>query len=132
MFSLALASLFAYFVSMSMFPSKDCTHAQSCLTLCNPMDCSPLGSSFHGVFQARILGWVTISSSRESSQLRDQPHFSSIAGRLFITEQLGKPPYSTLNSKSQYLRCFVFAFHRSNASMIHFYSFIYYDLLTSE
>ena len=96
------------------------------------MDYSPLGSSVHGISLARILGWVTISSSRESSQLRDQPHFSSIAGRLFITEQLGKPPYSTLNSKSQCLRCFVFAFNRSNAAMIHFQSFIYYDLLTSE
>ena len=35
--------------------------AQSCLTLCNPMDCSPLGSSVHGVFQARILEQVAIS-----------------------------------------------------------------------
>ena len=45
---------------------------QSCLTLCNPMDCSPPGSSVHGVFQARILEWVAISSSRGSSQPRDQ------------------------------------------------------------
>ena len=95
-------------------------------------DCSPVGSSVHGISQARILGCITISSSRESSQLKDQPHFSSIAGRVFINEQLGKPPYSTLNSKSQYLKCFVFAFNRSNAAMIHFQSFIYYDLLTSE
>ena len=35
--------------------------------LCDPMDCSPLGSSVHGIFQARILEWVAISSSRESS-----------------------------------------------------------------
>ena len=38
--------------------------AQSCLTLCNPMDCSPPGSSIHGIFQAGILEWVTISYSR--------------------------------------------------------------------
>ena len=39
----------------------------SCLTLCDPMDCSPLGSSVHGVFQAKILKWVAISCSRGSS-----------------------------------------------------------------
>ena len=38
--------------------------AQSCLTLCDPMDCSLLGSSVHGIFQARVLGWVAISFSR--------------------------------------------------------------------
>ena len=46
--------------------------AQSCLTLCNPMDCSLPGSSVLGIFQARILEWVAISSSRWSSQTRDQ------------------------------------------------------------
>ena len=40
---------------------------QSCLTLCDPMDCSLPGSSVRGVLQARILEWVAISSSRESS-----------------------------------------------------------------
>ena len=44
--------------------------AQSCPTLCDPMDCSPPGSSVHGVFQARILEWVAISFSRGSSQPR--------------------------------------------------------------
>ena len=38
--------------------------AQSCLTLCNPMDCSLLGSSLHGILQARVLEWVAISFSR--------------------------------------------------------------------
>ena len=42
--------------------------AQSCLTLCDLMDCSPLGSSVHGIFQARILEWVAMPSSRGSSQ----------------------------------------------------------------
>ena len=37
--------------------------AKSCLTLCNPMDCSPPASSFHGISQARILEWVAISFS---------------------------------------------------------------------
>ena len=38
--------------------------SQSCLTLCDPMDHSPQGSSVHGILQARILEWVAISSSR--------------------------------------------------------------------
>ena len=38
--------------------------SQSCLTLCDPMDCSPPGSSVHGILQARILEWVAISFSR--------------------------------------------------------------------
>ena len=47
-----------------------CSALQSCLTLCDPLDCSPPGSSVHEIFQARILEWVTISSSRRSSQPR--------------------------------------------------------------
>ena len=49
---------------------------QSCLTLCYPMDHSLPGSSVHGILQARILGWVAMPSSRESSQPRDQTHLS--------------------------------------------------------
>ena len=52
--------------------------AQLCLTLCDPMDYSLLGSSVHGIFQARILEWITISSSRGSSQARDQTCVSCI------------------------------------------------------
>ena len=45
---------------------------QSCPTLCNPIDCSLPGSPVHGIFQARILAWVDISSSGGSSQPRDR------------------------------------------------------------
>ena len=48
-------------------------------TLCKSMDCSPLGSSVHGIFQARILEWVAISSSRGSSQPRDGNHISCVS-----------------------------------------------------
>ena len=41
--------------------------AQSCPTLCDPMDCSLPGSSVHGIFQARVLEWIAISFSRGSS-----------------------------------------------------------------
>ena len=57
--------------------------AQSCLTLCNPMDRNPPGSSVHGILQARILEWVTIPFSRRSSWPRDQTQVSFIAGRFF-------------------------------------------------
>ena len=57
--------------------------AQLCLTLCNPMDCSPPGSFVHGILQARILEWVAIPFSRGSSQPRDQNQVSHIAGRVF-------------------------------------------------
>ena len=56
---------------------------QSCPTLCDPMDCSPPGSSVHGLLQARILGWVAIPSSRASSWPRDWTWVSCIGGRFF-------------------------------------------------
>ena len=60
-----------------LFPLEDvcvsaCSVAQSCLTLCDPMDCSPPGSSVHGIFQARIPKQVATTSSRVSSRIRDQ------------------------------------------------------------
>ena len=48
-----------------------CLVSQLCPALCDLMDCSPLGSSVHGISQARILEWVAISSSRGSYQHRD-------------------------------------------------------------
>ena len=57
--------------------------AQSCLTLCDPMDCSLPGSSVHGIFQARVLEWVVIFFSRGSSWPRDRTLVSRIAGRHF-------------------------------------------------
>ena len=61
----------------------------SCLTLCDPMDCSPPGSSVHGIFQARILEWVSISFSRGSSQARDWTHISCLGRRILY--HLGSP-----------------------------------------
>ena len=55
------------------------------------MDCSPSGSSVHGILQATMLEWVANSSSRRSPWLRDQIQVSCLAGRFFTTEPLGKP-----------------------------------------
>ena len=57
--------------------------AQLCLTLGNPMGCSPLGSSVVGILQARILEQVAIPFSRGSSWPRDQSWVSCIAGGFF-------------------------------------------------
>ena len=56
-----------------------CSVSQSCLTLCNPMDCSPPGSSVNGIFQARILEQVAISSSRGFSRPKDGIHVSCVS-----------------------------------------------------
>ena len=53
--------------------------AQSFLTLCDPMDCSPPFSSIHGIFQSRILEWVAVSYSRGSSWPRDPAHLSCVS-----------------------------------------------------
>ena len=60
-----------------------CLVAQSCPTLCDPMDCSPPGSSIHGILQARILEQVTMPSSRASSQPKDRTQVSHIADGFF-------------------------------------------------
>ena len=57
--------------------------AQLCPTLCDPMDCSPPGSSIHGILQARILEWVAMLFSRGSSQPRNQIQVSRIVGAFF-------------------------------------------------
>ena len=82
---------------VTAYISKECVPAQllkSCLTICDPMDCSPPGSSVHGIFQARLLEWVAISSSRRSSQPREWTCISwvsCITGKFFSTESPRKP-----------------------------------------
>ena len=61
---------------------KEAFVAQSSGTLCNPVDCSPPGSSVNGISQARILEWVAISFSRGSFQLRD---WTQVSCRFFTT-----------------------------------------------
>ena len=70
-----------------------CSCAQSCLTLCDPMNCSSPGSSIHGIFYVKILEWVAIPFSRDSFWPRDQTWvscISCIAGWVFIAEPPGK------------------------------------------
>ena len=73
------------------------TAAQSliCAWLCDPMDCSPLGSSVHRILQVRILEWISISYSRGSSWPRDQMHISWVSCScrriLYQLHHLGSP-----------------------------------------
>ena len=74
-------------------PICACSVAQSSPTLCDPMDCSPPGSSVHGIFQARILEWVAISSPGDLPDpgvKRVSPVSPSLSGTLFTTELSGK------------------------------------------
>ena len=76
--------------------------AQSCPTLCEPMDCDPSGSSVHGILQARILEWVAMSSARRSSWARDRTQSSvspALAGGFFTTVPPGKPNKLCIRSK---------------------------------
>ena len=79
---------------------------QSCPTLCDPTDCSPPGSSVHGILQARILEWVAMPSSRGSSRpmyhLLDpcikhaSPRLVHCRWILYTTEPQEKPDYSKI------------------------------------
>ena len=69
-----------------------CLAAQSRLTLWDPLDCSPPGSSVHGILQARRLEWVAISSSRGSSRRRDQTCVSCTVGGFFTWWATGEGP----------------------------------------
>ena len=62
---------------------KESEVAQSCPTLCDPIDCSLSGSSVHGFFQAMVLEWIAISFSRGSSQPRARTRVSCIVDRRF-------------------------------------------------
>ena len=68
--------------------------AQLCPALCNPMNCSPLGSSVHGILQARILEWVAIPFSRGSSWPRDWTCVSCNSGRFFTIWATREAPYT--------------------------------------
>ena len=74
-----LLCLFYLLLQCSQNLVRVCVCPQFCLTMCNPMDYSPLGSSVYGIFRTRILEWVAISYSRGSCRPRDWTHISCIS-----------------------------------------------------
>ena len=90
-----LALSLSLYISMYTYNNTHSAHAVTklCPALCDPMHCSPPGFSACGVFQARILEWVAVTSSRGSSQFRNWTHISSISciGRQIATESPDNP-----------------------------------------
>ena len=84
--------------------------AHSCLTLCDPMDCSLLGPSVRGISQARILEWVATSYSRDLPNPGIEPVSlvsPALAGGFFTTEPPGKPhPFTHGNCKFVFYICY--------------------------
>ena len=109
-----------------------CSVAKSCLTLCDPMDHSPPGSSVHGSSQARILEWVAISFSRGSSQSRDWTQVSYIDLQILYHQATREAPLAAGRKTLTYLcledafksraacrfpgTCVLFAFHQCSSS----------------
>jgi len=86
--------------------------AQSCLTVCDPIDCSPPGSTVQGILQARrILEWVAISSSRVFSWPRDWTQVFCTAGRFFTI-------WATWEAQPSELPIINSTFHRNKPRLI--------------
>ena len=73
-----------------LYVSMQCVYAQMPLTLCDPMDCSPPGSSVGGISQAKTLEWVAISFSRGSSQPRVELVSPALIGGCFTLATVRK------------------------------------------
>ena len=81
------------------FPMQAYSVTKLCLTLCDPMDCSPPGFSVYEIFQARILEYIAISFSGGLPNPEFQPTSSALVGRFFTTEP---PRESSENQKQNY------------------------------
>ena len=79
--------------------------AQSCLILCNPLDCSSSGSSVHGILQARILEQVIIPFSRGSSRPRDGTRSPALQADSLPSEPPGKPMSVLYESPETMVAC---------------------------
>ena len=99
-------------LGLLFFEGKWVLVSQSWLTLCDPIDCCPPDSSVHGILQARILEWVAIPLSRESSRPRGWTWVSCIARRFFtiwVTKEA--PLILSQHSVSLSLECSIFLEH---------------------
>ena len=97
--------------------------AQSCPTLCDPMECSPPGFSVHGILQVRVLEWITIPFSRGSSWPRNWTWVSHIADRFFTfwaTRELRNIGVGSLS-----LLQGIFLTQESNWGLLHYRQILY-------
>ena len=89
-----------------------CFITQLCLTDCDPIDCSPMGSSFLGILQARIPGWVAMPSSRESSPPRDRTRSPALQADSLPSEPPGILYIMDKSSWVSPLSCSIISDHR--------------------
>ena len=97
--------------------------AQSCPTLCNPMDCSLPGSSVHGILQARILEWVAVPFSRGYSQPGIKPRSPTLQADSLLSEPPGKPKNTGVGSLSLFHG--IFQTQESNQGLLHCRQILY-------
>ena len=84
-----------------------------CPTVCDPMDCGPPAFSVHGISQARIVGWITISFSKGSSHPGIKPLSPVLAGGFFASEPPGKPKSNYTPKKKHRMMCLQASYPRS-------------------
>ena len=94
------------------------------------MDCSPPGSSVHGILQARILGWLAIPFSRASCWPRDQTWISCIAGRFFTLYELQQSPMMMEGANKPRNSCSLWAQSFSHVWLTHPFLTITHPCLT--
>ena len=101
---------------------------------CSPMDCSPPGSSVHGILQARILEWVAISFSTRLSQSSDQIHVTCLSyiGRRILYHQrhLGKSKSSYFCFFSQW--CVLRSVYIIKQTAVHLFLLIFFSMAVQE
>ena len=109
---------------------------KSCLTFCDPMDCSPPSSSVHGISQARIREWSAISSFRKSSWTRDRTCISCLCLLHWQVDSLpleppGKPKIWVKLSNSPFSRQRVFSACGTGSSFLPLICFPYHTMICS-
>ena len=111
---------------------KMCSVAQLCPPFCDPMDCSSPSSSVHGIFQARILEWVAIYSSRGSSQTRDRTPVSCFSlhwqANSLLLSHLGSPVYPKARGNILQTPCVLLMFLRARKKLLNFLISHYFTL----
>ena len=100
-----------------------CLVAQLCPTLCNPMDCSPPGSSIHGIFQTRVLEWIAISFSRDLPNLGIESRSPAPWADSLLSGPPGKPMNTGVGSLS--LLQGIFPAQESNTGLVHCRQILY-------
>ena len=96
---------------LCLYQVKKVKVAQLCPTLCDPMDCSPPGSSVHGISQARTLEWVAVSYSRISCRPRNQTLVACTGRQILYQSYQGSPAFTWSYCQSNMMPGLVLTLH---------------------